>query len=208
MPPSAGWSSSQRSSCSSNTSNRRSALAAAHALGLGKQQGQGLLYAVDLGNRQGQKGGQGLHQRVVWPAVKVQRGADEVAALLRRVVKVVLQRARVQQQRGLVQAQPARRAAARAVGDLQLAAAQHMQKSAPGLGRERRHAAQRPGVEEVGAHAKTLQQGGEAIHAGGGRVGLNHGRLAKYRGLNASNHMNCRRKLPACFTAQPQGGLP
>jgi hypothetical protein len=163
------------------------ALAAAHTLRLGKQQRERVLDVWQGGHRQGHQGRQGLHQRVLGAAVKVQRGADEVAAVHRRVVEVMCQRLRVEQQRGLADDEAARRTAAGGVGHAHLAAPQHVQKGPPRLRREVRDPAQRPGMEEVGAHPEALQQGREPVNGVGRADGGAHGRTAMLGGRNASN---------------------
>jgi hypothetical protein len=115
---------------------------------------------------------------VLGAAVEGQRGADEVAAFGRRVVEVVGQRARVEHQAWLAHRHAPRDAAAGPMRDRHLAAPHHVQEAQARLRGEACHAAQRPVVEQLRAHAEALEQCRETVDAG--RIGL-------FRGLHEPN---------------------
>ena len=65
--------------------------------------------------------------------------------------------------------------------DDKLPSAQHVQETAPGLCLEASHTAERTGVEQVGANAKALEKGGEAIYG--------YGRSSWHRSQNGRKDM-------------------
>ena len=79
----------------------------------------------------------------------------------------MFKRARVEQQRRLAHLDPGRAAAASWMCDDKVPSAQHVQETAPGLFLEASHTAERTGVEQVGANAKAIEKGGEAVYGYG-----------------------------------------
>ena len=71
--------------------------------------------------------------------------------------------ARIKEQGRLGHAQPAGQPAAGAMRDLHVAATQHMQEGAAGLGRKPVQAAQRPGMKQLRPHTEPVEQGGQAV---------------------------------------------
>ncbi len=142
-------------------------VAAAWAIGFGKQQLQRQPQAFHARQRQRDQRRQCARQRVLGPAFEVQPGTGEVRALIRRVVKVVRERARVQQQRGLLEVQRLRHLARARMADRQLAAAQHVQVAMPFARIEVVQTTQRAGVVQARPQAKALQDARQAVEGWG-----------------------------------------
>ena len=141
--------------------------AAAHAVGLGEQQVERGLQAIDLIQRDEHQSWQRRHQRVVLGTIEVEGGTREIRSVARRVVEGVRHRPGVEHQRRLVHDDAAFQAFDIAVRHHQLAPAQHMQEGAARLRVEGGRAAQGAGMEQVGPDAETIQQTGKSINGGG-----------------------------------------
>ena len=123
------------------------ALTALHARGLGEQQLEGLPKAFHLTERQHQHRWQRGCQRMVRATVEIECRADEVGAVLGRVLERVLECARIEQQGRLVELHPGRRSRTARMQDGHLAALEQVQKGAPGLRIEAHQTAKRTVVE-------------------------------------------------------------
>ncbi|MNN25033.1 hypothetical protein D3C81_1384880 [compost metagenome] len=139
------------------------AVAATHLFGLGEQQRQGLFQPRHARQRQGDQRRQGAHHRIARAAVEIQRRAGEIRSLHGRVVEHVVDRARIEQQRRFLEAQPPRQPGAGRMAQFQFTPPQHMQEATARLRGELRQPAQRPLVKQVRAGTEALQQRGQAV---------------------------------------------
>lgn len=96
--------------------------------------------------------------------LEIHGSAYEIRPIDGRIAKPMFKRARVEQQRRLAHPYPGRTAAASWMRDDKLPSPQHVQEPAPGLCLEARYAAERTRVKQVGANAKALEKGREAIY--------------------------------------------
>ena len=144
------------------------ALAAARLVGFGEQQFQRQLQARHPRQRQHDQRRQCACQRVARTAVEIQPRAGEVGALRRGILEAVGQRARIQQQRRLVQMQGPWQFLRVRVADLQVAVAQHVQVAVSIAGIEVLDPAQPAGVVQFGADSEPFEDAGETVD---GRIG-------------------------------------
>ncbi|KAG1443888.1 hypothetical protein G6F57_017964 [Rhizopus arrhizus] len=158
---------------------RQKARPATYVVGLGKQQIQGGPQPFDGVQRHPQHRRQRLHKRIALAAIEIQRRAGEVRPGDGRIDELMVHGAGIEQQRRFGQRHALRAGRARQVPDFHFALAQHMQKAPARLRFEGLDTAERPRVEQAGAHAEAIQQGRQTINRG------------KHRGIHGLDYRTC-----------------